>query len=222
MLEVKDLSKVFYSGLLKKNANYAVNKFSFKLQKGEIVGLVGPSGCGKSTVARLILRLLEPSGGAVFFNDIEISALSRKSFRHYRKRIQIIFQHPQSSLNPKIRIYDTLKEPLKLFGLVDNQKEEKEKIAELLDMVNLPDELLSRYPEQLSGGQLQRVTLARVLSLEPELIVADEPTSMLDISIQAQIIKLLKGLQQKKNLSILFISHDEVLVKAFCNRYISM
>lgn len=224
MLVLEDVSKTFYSGFLGQHRVDAVKHFSLTVGKGQAVGLVGPSGSGKSTVGRLIVRLLEPTAGTIYYGGEKISQLSLRRFQPYRQKIQIIFQHPQNSLNPKHSIYQALAEPLRLFRRAEGggNKRVKERVRELLEMVNLQEELLFRYPSQLSGGQLQRLALARVLALEPELIVADEPTSMLDISVQAQIIALLKSLQQEKGISFLFISHDRALVRAFCRRAVEI
>lgn len=218
MLEVENLSKTFPSGLLKKKYIEALRDVSFKIKKGETLGILGESGSGKSTLGRLILRLIEPSSGKIYFNGTEITALKKKELTKFRKKIQIIFQHPESALNPRMRLYDSMAEPLRIHKITKTKSDEKAKIRELLETVNLQEELLKRYPNQLSGGQIQRVVIARVLALEPEFIVADEPTSMLDVSIQAQILKLMKDLQKKNGISYLFISHDPEVVVHMASR----
>ncbi|AKB83071.1 Dipeptide transport ATP-binding protein DppF [Methanosarcina barkeri 3] len=212
MLEVKDLKKHYYSGLFQIKVNKAVDGVSFRIEKGKTLGLVGKSGCGKSTLGRTVLRLLEPTEGSIIFDGKDISGLKGHSLKYLGTRMQIIFQNPESCLNPKMKVYDIIAEPLRLHRLCAKDKE-LERIKELIEIVSLNEELLFRYPKELSGGQLQRVAIARILSMKPELIVADEPTSMLDPLVQAQILSLLKGLQIKFKISFLFISHDIKVVE---------
>lgn len=212
MLEVKDLKKHYYSGLFQIKVNKAVDGVNFRIEKGKTLGLVGKSGCGKSTLGRTVLRLLEPTEGSIIFDGKDISILKGHSLKYLGTRMQIIFQNPESCLNPKMKVYDIIAEPLRLHRLCAKDKE-LERIKELIEIVSLNEELLFRYPKELSGGQLQRVAIARILSMKPELIVADEPTSMLDPLVQAQILSLLKGLQIKFKISFLFISHDIKVVE---------
>lgn len=212
MLEVKDLKKHYYSGLFQIKVNKAVDGVSFRIEKGKTLGLVGKSGCGKSTLGRTVLRLLEPTEGSIIFDGKDISILKGHSLKYLGTRMQIIFQNPESCLNPKMKVYDIIAEPLRLHRLCAKDKE-LERVKELIEIVSLNEELLFRYPKELSGGQLQRVAIARILSMKPELIVADEPTSMLDPLVQAQILSLLKGLQIKFKISFLFISHDIKVVE---------
>lgn len=212
MLEVKDLKKHYHSGLFQIKVNKAVDGVSFRIEKGKTLGLVGKSGCGKSTLGRTVLRLLEPTEGSIIFDGKDISILKGHSLKYLGTRMQIIFQNPESCLNPKMKVYDIIAEPLRLHRLCAKDKE-LERVKELIEIVSLNEELLFRYPKELSGGQLQRVAIARVLSMKPELIVADEPTSMLDPLVQAQILSLLKGLQTKFEISFLFISHDIKVVE---------
>lgn len=212
MLEVKDLKKHYYSGLFQIKVNKAVDGVSFRIEKGKTLGLVGKSGCGKSTLGRTVLRLLEPTEGSIIFDGKDISGLKGHSLKYLGTRMQIIFQNPESCLNPKMKVYDIIAEPLRLHRLCAKDKE-LERVKELIEIVSLNEELLFRYPKELSGGQLQRVAIARILSMKPELIVADEPTSMLDPLVQAQILSLLKGLQIKFKISFLFISHDIKVVE---------
>jgi peptide/nickel transport system ATP-binding protein len=207
LLNVENLKKYYYSGLFQKQVNRAVDGISFKIEKGKTLGLIGKSGCGKSTLGRTILRLIEPTAGRVIFDGQDISGLKGRSLKHLGTRMQIIFQNPETCLNPKMKIYDAIAEPLRLHRLCTGD-EEREKIQELIKIVSLNEELLFRYPVELSGGQLQRVAIARVLGMKPEFIVADEPTSMLDPLVQAQILCLLKELQNKFGISFLLISHD--------------
>jgi peptide/nickel transport system ATP-binding protein/oligopeptide transport system ATP-binding protein len=211
MLEVEGLTKYYSFGMIHKRYVKAVDGVSFVIKKGETLGLVGESGCGKTTVSRLILRLVKPTGGKVLFDGVDLFALKREKLRKTRSRMQMIFQDPESSLNPRIRIKDSLSEPLKLRKLP--KKEIEQIIPELMEIVELLPEHLSRYPYQLSGGQNQRVILARIIAVNPDFIIADEPTSALDVSVQAQILNMMKDMQKKYDQTYLFISHDLDVVK---------
>ena len=212
LLKVENLKKYYYSGLFQKQVNRAVDGVSFEIEKGKILGLVGKSGCGKSTLGRTVLRLLEPTAGKVFFDEQDISILRGRALKNLGTRMQIIFQNPESSFNPKMKIYDAIAEPLRLHKLC-KKHEEQRRVQELIEVVSISEELLFRYPGELSGGQLQRVAIARVLSMNPEFIVADEPTSMLDPLVQAQILTILKKLQTEYRISFLFISHDTQVIE---------
>nr|WP_320160210.1 ATP-binding cassette domain-containing protein [uncultured Methanoregula sp.] len=207
MLELANVTKYYTRGFLRKQKNVAVNNVSLSMRRGETLGLVGESGSGKTTLGRIALRLIEPSSGTVRFDGIDLTALSRPALRHYRKRMQIIFQDPDTSLNPCMTIHDCVAEPFRIWHLA-GQREMEDRIPELLEQVGLQPELASRFPFEISGGQKQRVALARVLALNPVFIVADEPTAALDLSVQAQVLNLLKDIQRKRNLTLLFISHD--------------
>ncbi len=217
MLEVLGLSKYFSSGLIRKRYLRAVDDVSFKIEKGRTLGLVGESGCGKTTIGRLILRLTKPTGGKVLFDGIDLFALNRRELLAIRPRIQMIFQDPDSSLNPRMKIGTSIAEPFKLHDTIPKAKREQ-RIRELIETVGLNPEHVNRYPYQLSGGQNQRVVLARILAMNPDLIIADEPTSSLDVSVQAQILNLMKDLQKEFNHTYLFISHDLDVVQIMADR----
>ncbi|MEQ9815042.1 MAG: ABC transporter ATP-binding protein [Azospirillaceae bacterium] len=195
----------------------AVDGVSFDVRPGEAFGLVGESGCGKSTVGRSLLRLVEPDSGTVRFSGLDIGAATDRELRRLRRRIQIVFQDPYSSLNPRLTVGNTIAEPMLVHGLADRGSV-TDKVVDLLREVGLPPEARLRYPHEFSGGQRQRIGIARALSVEPELIVADEPVSALDVSIQAQILILLQELKDRRGLSFVFISHDLAVVRYFCQR----
>jgi peptide/nickel transport system ATP-binding protein/oligopeptide transport system ATP-binding protein len=207
MLEAVGIRKVFTSGIFRPKSLEVVRGVSFRVNKGQTLGLVGESGCGKTTVGKMIVRLIEPTAGRILFNGVELTQLDPRKLRKLRPKIQIIFQDPDMAFNPRWKIRDSLSEPFKLNRLARG-REIIDRVLELIETVGLHPEHLDRYPFELSGGQLQRVALARVLALQPELIVADEPTSSLDVSVQAQILTLLKELQRRFQFTCIFISHD--------------
>jgi oligopeptide/dipeptide ABC transporter ATP-binding protein len=222
LLEVIDIKKYFpvgkESGSAAAGLVKAVDGINFSVYKGETLGLVGESGCGKSTAGRVILRLIEPTAGQIKFNGVNIEKLNFKQLLPYRRKMQIVFQDPYGSLNPRMNIGETLGEPLKVHGLVKNKAEMEKKVSYLLELVGLSPSHRKRYPHEFSGGQRQRIVMARALTLEPELIVCDEPVSALDVSIQAQIINLLKDLQKELGLTYVFIAHDLSVVKHISDR----
>jgi len=214
MLNIWNLSKYFESNNGRRL--WAVNGVSFQVTDNEILGIVGESGCGKSTLGRLILRLAEPSGGQVFFNGEELTAIDRNELRLKRKTMQMVFQNPFASFNPKIRIGGALMEVCRYYGM--SVPESRARIEKLLNDTGLSVDMLNRWPRELSGGQLQRLAIARALLSEPSLLIADEPLSALDVSVQAQLLNLLGDLRKSRSMMMIFISHDMTVVEYFCDR----
>ncbi|MFD2169889.1 ABC transporter ATP-binding protein [Tumebacillus lipolyticus] len=221
ILEVNGLKKYFpiRDGALSKVQGYvkAVDDVSFSVREGETLGIVGESGCGKSTTGRAILRLTEPTDGKVIFQGQSLTELKKDQLRKIRRDLQIVFQDPFASLNPRMTIGSILEEPLKIHGM-SNGQERKQKVKELLEIVGLTEHHIGNYPHQFSGGQRQRIGIARALITKPKLIVADEPVSALDVSIQSQILNLMKDLQEQFGLTYLFISHDLSVVRHISDR----
>ena len=221
LLEVKDLVKHFPLKKTKlfqeQRCVYAVNGVSFDLKKGETLGLVGESGCGKTTTGRAILRLIEPTAGVINFEGQNVANLKNKNLKDFRRRAQIIFQDPFASLNPRMTVGDIVGEPLLVHG-IGTSADREDRVAGVLDKVGLEPAYMRRFPHEFSGGQRQRIGIARVLTLNPQLIIADEPVSALDVSIQAQIINLLVKLQDELQLSYLFVSHDLAVVEHISDR----
>ncbi len=221
LLEVKHLKKHFpiKGGVFSKTIGYvyAVDDINFTLEKGETLGLVGESGCGKSTTGRTILRLIEPTDGAIYFEGQDITTLDKSAMRALRREMQIIFQDPYASLNPRMTVGSIIGEPLEIHKIAKGSEKE-ERVASLLQKVGLRAEDMRKYPHEFSGGQRQRIGIARALALNPKLIVCDEPVSALDVSIQAQVINLLEDLQAEFGLSYLFIAHNLNVVEHISNR----
>ena len=222
LLRINNLKKYFpiRGGLFSREVArvHAVDDVSFTLMKGETLGLVGESGCGKSTTGRCILRLIEPTAGEVWFDDKNVTTLDKRSLRHLRRDMQIIFQDPYASLNPRMTVGSIIGEALVIHKLAKSKREREERVVHLLETVGLNADHLRRYPHEFSGGQRQRIGIARALAVSPKLIVADEPVSALDVSIQAQVINLLEDLQKQFNLTYLFIAHDLSVVEHISTR----
>jgi ABC-type oligopeptide transport system ATPase subunit len=222
LLSVKDLKSYFpiRSGLLQRTTGYvkAVDGVSFAIGPGECLGLVGESGCGKTTVGRTILRLIPHTSGTVNFDGTDVFAAGGKTLQGLRRQMQIVFQDPAGSLNPRMRIAAIVGEPLVVHGLVRDKAELRHKVEENLERCGMPRAAADRYPHEFSGGQRQRIGIARALALQPRFIVCDEPTSALDVSIQAQVLNLLSDLQRDLKLSYLFISHDMAVIQHMCER----
>ncbi len=220
LVEVKNLKKWFWMGkspLGKKEAVRAVDDVSFYVKKKEVLGLVGESGCGKTTCGKVILRILDPTDGSIYFNGQEITHLNRKEILKFRKKMMIIYQDPFGSLDPRMPIGLTIAEPMEVHKIA-SKKEQEEKVIEIMGKVGLLPDQINRYPHEFSGGQRQRIGIARALATNPEFIVADECVSSLDVSIQAQIINLLQDLQKEFGLTLLFVAHDLSVIKHICDR----
>ena len=210
LIEVKHLKKYFKtaSGQL-----HAVDDVSFSIPEGQTLGVVGESGCGKSTLGRVVLGLLDSTDGEIYFDGENITNVSTEEFHTLRQKMQIIFQDPQSSLNPRMSVGDIIAEPLQIFGLYPDKIEREEKVKELMRVVGLDQRFINSYPHELDGGRRQRIGIARALSLDPKFIVCDEPVSALDVSIQAQILNLMQDLQEQHGLTYMFITHNLAVVK---------
>jgi len=213
LIRVENLVKHFPVPGKRKAVVHAVDDVSFSIMKGETLGLVGESGCGKSTIAKSIIRMHKPTSGSVFLGSEDIAGLKEKDLKPYRKRMQMVFQDPYSSLNPRMTVLKLVAEPLIAQGIISGSKQGRDLIVEMLNKVGLSAEHSSRYPHEFSGGQRQRISLARALILEPEFVICDEPISALDVSIQAQVINLLQEFKQERSLTYLFIAHDLSMVR---------
>jgi len=220
-LEVNNLKKYFKSP---SGTVHAVDDISFSINKGETLGIVGESGCGKTTTGRLVIRLIEPTAGEVLFEGRDVFKLSKRELVKTRKDMQIIFQDPFSSLNPRKTVFETIAEPIKFHNIIQNakKKDTEKKVLELMETVGLAERLINTYPHELDGGRRQRIGIARALAVEPRFIVCDEPVSALDVSIQAQILNLLKELQRDRGLTFIFITHDLSVVKHFSDSIVVM
>lgn len=221
LVKIENLTKNFISkkSFFGKPLSYvhAVDNVSLDIFKGETLGIVGESGCGKSTLGRSILRLTEPTSGKVVYDKTDLVSLSKEDMRQMRKRLQLVFQDPYASLNPRMTVKDLIKAPLDVFN-IGNESERMEKVFQIMKQVGLTEEQLNRYPHEFSGGQRQRIVIARAIILDPEFVVCDEPVSALDVSVRSQVLNLLNTLQKEKNLTYMFISHDLSVVKYISDR----
>ena len=215
LLETKALEVVYGKG---KEAVYAVKKVNIHIQPGEIFGLVGESGCGKSSLGKAIIRLIEPHAGQILFKGEEIASLKKNDLKAYRRKVQMVFQDPYGSLNPRMKVGNAIVDVLEVHRLEENSAQRRAKVNELFEAVGLDPDWSNRYPHEFSGGQRQRICIARALALDPELLVADEPVSALDVSVQAEILQLLQEIRATRNLAFLFISHDLAVVRNLCDR----
>ena len=214
MLEVKNLKKYFKT---KRGMLHAVDDVTFSIEKGKTLGVVGESGCGKSTTGRVILRLIEPTSGTVLFEGKDVTKLNKREMKAMRKDMQIIFQDPFSSIDPKMTVAEIIREPLALYKMCKNKEEQEKRVLELMELVGLAPRLYGAYPHELDGGRRQRIGIARALAMNPKFIVCDEPVSALDVSIQAQILALLKQLQKDLGLTYIFITHDLSVIYYFAD-----
>lgn len=214
LLDVQHLKKYYNTptGML-----HAVDDVSFQIERGKTLGVVGESGCGKSTLGRTILRLLEPTSGKVIFDGKDVTALTKDEMRNLRQQMQIVFQDPFSSLDPRMTVSQTIAEPLKLHGIIKDKRKREQRVLELMATVGLAERLFDTYPHELDGGRRQRIGIARALAMNPKFIVCDEPVSALDVSIQAQILNLMQDIQEKEGLTYIFITHDLSVVNHFAD-----
>lgn len=219
LVEIQGLKKYFTT---RRGVLHAVDNIDFSIKKGQTLGLVGESGCGKSTTGRVLLRLIEPNGGKILFDGQDITKLTAKQMREFRKRMQIVFQDPYASLDSRFNVYESIEEPLRIHKMYSSDAEMEKRVFELMEIVGLAPRIINSYPHELDGGRRQRVGIARALALNPELIVLDEPVSALDVSIQAQILNLLMDLQRDRGLTYLFITHDLSVVRHISDEIIVM
>ena len=219
ILQVKNLKKYFHTP---RGELHAVDDVSFEIQTGKTLGVVGESGCGKTTTGRAILRLIEPTSGSILFDGLNITTMDKRRLRMIREKMQIIFQDPYSSLDPRMTVSGIIAEPLIIHRRVSGKKELERRVQKLMEMVELEDRLYSAYPHELDGGRRQRIGIARALALEPKFIVCDEPVSSLDVSVQAQILNLMQDLQDRLNLTYMFVTHDMAVVKHISNEIVVM
>lgn len=217
MLEVQNLCKNYHTGFLGQKQVHAVKDVSFSIEEGEIFGIFGQSGCGKTTISKIIMGLLPASSGRILYSNRDLTSLNKKGWKAVRREIQMVYQHPQMSFNPRSTIYEACAEPLRIYGLAENRQQEREMVGQMLCEVGVSPDQMKKFPHEISGGQAQRISFARTLALQPRLLILDEPTSMLDISVQAQILQTVRQINREKGITMLFISHDLDIVHAICN-----
>lgn len=222
MLKVQHVHKSFKNSVFLNRVHQAVSDVSFTLEKGSVLGLAGSSGCGKTTLSRIILHALKADSGHVLYEGKDVALLGRAGKKQYHREVQIIFQNPEASMNPSQRVLENLLEPMLIHHIGASKRERTDKICELMGMVGLSEHLLSHYPHQISGGEAQRLSICRALTIQPKLLILDEPTSMLDVSVQAHVMTLLKELKKRLDLTYLYISHDIDLHKWFTDELMIM
>lgn len=222
MLTFDHVEKSFFGGVFGTHRTQAVHDISFKIKAGDKVGLVGESGCGKSTLARMAANLIRPTGGQICFENRNLQKMNRQEKEEFRHHVQMIFQNPTQSFNPRMKLYDTIEEAIRVHHLAEAKAESEDLILKNMETVGLTTDIFGRFPHEISGGQAQRLAILRILMIRPKLIIADEPTSMLDVSVQAQILNLLRDVMDETSASMLFISHDLEVVRAMCDRIIVM
>ena len=216
LLDIKGVSKSFSSGFWGKDKTLAVDNVSISIAEGEMYGLIGGSGSGKTTLSRLIMGFLKPDAGSISYNGLDLARLKKSEWRLLRKDMQMIFQNPQKAFSPRFSIYECCAEPIRLFNLAESPEEERRMVYGMLESVGITRDQMNKYPHEISGGQAQRVAIVRALSLQPKMLICDEPTSMLDVSVQAQIIDMLKRINSENRCAMLFISHDRDVVRHLC------
>lgn len=218
LLEIRNLSKRYTSGIMRNRTVDAVNDVSLHIEEGEIFGLIGESGCGKSTLTKMMLGLLKPTAGEIIYDGkTDLTKLSQRHWKPLRKEIQCVFQHPQMTFNPQRNLYFSCAEPLRLFHMADRSQEEGQ-IRKMTEEVGITFDQMKKFPHEISGGQAQRISIARSLALNPRLLICDEPTSMLDVSVQAQVLQMLLAANREQKIAMLFISHDLEVVERMCSR----
>lgn len=222
MIRLEKVSKNFKKRMLTKNKKKAINTIDLTIEQGKIIGIVGSSGSGKTTLARIMMGILSPDEGKVFYKDRDIYKLSKKEMKQYHREVQLIFQNPENSLVPTQTVLDNLLAPIKIHKMFQSQAERMTAVMKIMQEVGVSEELLYRYPHQISGGEAQRIVICRALLLNPKVLILDEPTSMLDVSVQAHIMNLLRDIQKRLQLTYLFISHDLELISLFADEVVVM
>ncbi|MCR5582166.1 MAG: ATP-binding cassette domain-containing protein [Eggerthellaceae bacterium] len=216
LLDVRGVSKSFSSGFWGNEKTLAVDNVSLSVEEGQLCGLIGGSGSGKTTISRMVMGFLKPDSGDILYDGKSLRGLRKPEWRALRKDVQMIFQNPQKAFNPRFSVYECCAEPIRLFGLASSAQEEHRMVSEMLDSVGITHDQMNKYPHEISGGQAQRIAIVRSLVLQPRLLICDEPTSMLDVSVQAQIIDILKRVNREHRCAMLFISHDLDVVRNVC------
>ncbi len=218
MLRLEGVTKRYRSGFWGRSTVDAVSQVDLELGADEVLGLIGGSGCGKSTIAKMVMGLIRPTSGRILLDGRDLTRLSPRQWREVRREVQLVFQNPQLTFHPRRDLYFSCAEPIRLHGLAGSREEERELVHRMIDQVGLTRDQLGKHPHEISGGQAQRLSIVRALSLDPRVLVCDEPTSMLDVSVQAQILQLLRQVRRERKVSMLYISHDLDVIRAVCDR----